>query len=487
VYQDEHQSWEKQLQEGVSQLLADRFSALEAAIRRLQTTFNEACGQLLQQINPAVTPSEAASLSNHFDQHLKEALSQAERDFQKRIEQVRGEAATQIHQLQERLESIEQPATGSSPRVVVSATPPGFDVFKAAIEEIDSQRTQSKALSALVSRAAHFAPRLVFFVIKSGNAIGWKACGFSNGLNDETVHSLVVPIQADTLLRAAHDGQRPVAGRPDVYADHSLVLRHYCLPSPEYAVAVPLVVRGKTAAVLYADAPLQSAEAINIEALEALLRVTSMAIELMPIRRSAEQARSTEQAQAAQPSQSAPPAAPTASPPLTPEAPQPRPQFFTGMGEEQSIEARSVSAAGERHLAQGAAMGPLTQPVAEGQEKLTVEAPPPIETKTRTTTVLDSSGEAEVRAHNDARRFARLLVSEIKLYNEAKVAEGRRNYDLYERLKDDIDRSRQMYEKRVSPSVAAKFDYFYDELVHTLGEGDPAKLGRGCPGPTVPV
>jgi hypothetical protein len=37
--------------------------------------------------------------------------------------------------------------------------------------------------------------------------------------------------------------------------------------------------------------------------------------------------------------------------------------------------------------------------------------------------------------------FARLLVSEIKLYNEAKVEQGRKNRDLYERLKEDIDRA----------------------------------------------
>jgi hypothetical protein len=91
--------------------------------------------------------------------------------------------------------------------------------------------------------------------------------------------------------------------------------------------------------------------------------------------------------------------------------------------------------------------------------------------------------ETEQRAHNDARRFARLLVSEIKLYNAAKVNDGRRNYDLYDRLKDEIDRSRKVYDKRVSPSVAASFDYFYDELVQTLAEGDPAKLGKDCPGP----
>jgi len=93
-------------------------------------------------------------------------------------------------------------------------------------------------------------------------------------------------------------------------------------------------------------------------------------------------------------------------------------------------------------------------------------------------------GEEE-KEHNDARRFARLLVSEIKLYNEQKVAEGRRGGNLYDRLKEDIDRSRQMYEKRVTPGVATKFDYFYDELVSTLAEGDPSKLGSACPGPTV--
>ena len=93
--------------------------------------------------------------------------------------------------------------------------------------------------------------------------------------------------------------------------------------------------------------------------------------------------------------------------------------------------------------------------------------------------------DEEERLHNDARRFARLLVSEIKLYNEQKVSEGRRNNDLYDRLKEDIDRSRQMYEKRVTPSVAAKFDYFYDELVNTLAEGDPTKLGSDHPGPSV--
>lgn len=93
--------------------------------------------------------------------------------------------------------------------------------------------------------------------------------------------------------------------------------------------------------------------------------------------------------------------------------------------------------------------------------------------------------EDERRLHNDARRFARLLVSEIKLYNEAKVKEGRESNDLYERLREAIDRSREMYDKRVQPAVAARFDYFHYELVNSLGEGDVSKLGNSYPGATV--
>ena len=93
--------------------------------------------------------------------------------------------------------------------------------------------------------------------------------------------------------------------------------------------------------------------------------------------------------------------------------------------------------------------------------------------------------EDERRLHNDARRFARLLVSEIKLYNEQKVKEGRDGNDLYERLREAIDRSREMYDKRVQPPVAAKFDYFHYELVSNLAEGDSNKLGTSYPGSSV--
>lgn len=85
-------------------------------------------------------------------------------------------------------------------------------------------------------------------------------------------------------------------------------------------------------------------------------------------------------------------------------------------------------------------------------------------------------GDEEAR-HEEAKRLARLLVSEIKLYNEEHVHEGRQNNDIFERLKDDIERSRQLYDARVDERVREKTDYFYQEMVRVLGAGDPKTLG----------
>ncbi|MGD0224607.1 MAG: hypothetical protein ABSF71_19935 [Terriglobia bacterium] len=99
--------------------------------------------------------------------------------------------------------------------------------------------------------------------------------------------------------------------------------------------------------------------------------------------------------------------------------------------------------------------------------------------------VLDISelSESEQKLHKDAKRFAKLLVSEIELYNKAKVADGRKNRDLYKRLKTDIDRSRQTFEKRFGKTLSKQFDYFHEELVKNLAADDSSVLGPEYPGP----
>ena len=85
----------------------------------------------------------------------------------------------------------------------------------------------------------------------------------------------------------------------------------------------------------------------------------------------------------------------------------------------------------------------------------------------------------EEEVHKKAKRFAKLLVDEIKLYNQQKVADGRAHKDLYSRLKDDIDKSRGSYEKRYGQTAAGPSDYFNQELVRILCDGDPSVLGSG--------
>jgi hypothetical protein len=76
-----------------------------------------------------------------------------------------------------------------------------------------------------------------------------------------------------------------------------------------------------------------------------------------------------------------------------------------------------------------------------------------------------------------ARRYARLLVSEIKLYNEPAVRIGREKRDLLVRLRPEVDRARRLYEERVPPTVASRAHYFEDELRQTLAGGDASLLG----------
>jgi hypothetical protein len=85
----------------------------------------------------------------------------------------------------------------------------------------------------------------------------------------------------------------------------------------------------------------------------------------------------------------------------------------------------------------------------------------------------------EDELHKKARRFAKLLVEEIRLYNQPKVDEGRQHKDLYDRLKVDIEKSRATYDKRYAESAVASADYFTQELIRILADNDVSLMGAG--------
>jgi len=96
----------------------------------------------------------------------------------------------------------------------------------------------------------------------------------------------------------------------------------------------------------------------------------------------------------------------------------------------------------------------------------------------RKTTASPPSAEAK---RLDDQRFAQLLITELKLYNRKAVDAGRASGDLYRRLRSEIDRSRQMYDKSVGARSSEHADYFHEELVNDLAGGDVSNLGTDYP------
>ena len=373
-------------------------------------------------------------------------------------------------------------------------------IIKSAIEEIEGQHSQAQILKTLVNRASSFAPRVVFFIVKGDQVRGWRARGLEGTVGDDAVQQITFSLQADTMISEVVKSRATWSGTPNSHSEDELLLNRLSEQAPQRIIAVPLVVRGRAVAVLYADSAGLGSEAINLEALETLVRVAGMAVGLLSIAQAP--AVKPQAEPIAEPHEEPGAGATEAASQYTPVRVygEPTPVEATA---EATVEPVEVTVA-ERSQEQAPWELTRAEPVAHAQESevslpepFSVPAPAVVEPAVAPSPQRRRYGsydaelpievfdEDEKRQHNDARRFARLLVSEIKLYNEEKVAEGRSQGNLYERLREYIDRSREMYDKRVKPGVTAKYDYFHHELVNTLAEGDASKLGTAYPGATV--
>jgi hypothetical protein len=293
-------------------------------------------------------------------------------------------------------------------------------------------------------------------------------------------------IAADTAVGSVARSAETWSGGPGSHSEDHMILNRLGDEPPARIVAVPLVVRSRTVAVLYADSDGLDSEAINLEALETLVRVSGMAVELLAARSAP-----AKQAPAPQLERVEDEEAPAVEATYTPTAEY---DEITPVVEESAPAPEIIPEVIEAQPAPvEAAFEPTAPPVettapAEASVPMAETTAPPAPKRRYGAEVelpVEVANEEERRLHNDARRFARLLVSEIKLYNEQKVADGRSQNDLYARLREYIDRSREMYDKRVKPEVAQRYDYFHHELVTTLAEGDANKLGSAYPGATV--
>jgi hypothetical protein len=67
-------------------------------------------------------------------------------------------------------------------------------------------------------------------------------------------------------------------------------------------------------------------------------------------------------------------------------------------------------------------------------------------------------------AHEAAKRLARIIMSDIALYNQRAIDEGVRNDTMYDLLKDEIEEGKKLYESRVPAEIASSTDYYREAI-----------------------
>ncbi|MBI5182239.1 MAG: hypothetical protein HZA06_04965 [Nitrospirae bacterium] len=78
--------------------------------------------------------------------------------------------------------------------------------------------------------------------------------------------------------------------------------------------------------------------------------------------------------------------------------------------------------------------------------------------------------------HEKAKRFARIIISDIALYNQKAVENGIKNNNFYVALRPEIDEGRKLYAERVSPDIIATTNYF-EEIINEFINTKRRSLG----------
>ncbi len=83
----------------------------------------------------------------------------------------------------------------------------------------------------------------------------------------------------------------------------------------------------------------------------------------------------------------------------------------------------------------------------------------------------------EEKAHEKARRIARVIINDIRNYNPDKLAEGIRIGNIMKTLGAEVEMGRQLYVKRVPPEIARNTNYYRENLIKILADGRADLLG----------
>ncbi len=384
-------------------------------------------------------------------------------DLRKEVTGLQDELLRKLDALQERMSKYEENidedrilAFANEAMSLVGSGGGGGDTLKnvrRSLAKLNEGTSLTEVLTLLLDELSQFVPRVAIFIIKGGSCIGWNGKGFdqSPGFNDEGIKRISVPTSANTVFSEVINSRESFIGKSNQHPDNVQLLSRIGNVLPSNILATPLILRDRIAAVVYADSGDSPDQLHDPEALEILTAYASKLLDALSAQKAPAKTDEHVPPPAAPPSAAPPPAAPPPAPAPAIEAEADADDSGTVMFTSTQMNDSSF----------GGPAGPA--PAAAGAPDL------------------DSMDSDTRKKHEEAMRFARLLVSEIKLYNEAKVQQGRTNNGIYNLMRDDIERSRQLYKERVPEPVRSATNYFNDELIRILADGNASAMGQSLP------
>lgn len=361
-----------------------------------------------------------------------------------------------------------------------------------AVAEIQLGTSQREILRALLDTSAQYATRVALFVVKGGHATGWQGRGFTN---NDALKDFALDQDAPAVIRAIDRAVGDREGENVPVADlDSRFLEEFRTPLSGEARIFPLILKDKVAALVYADSGTDAAGLLDAGSLELLVLSTGAWLEVNSLRKHAHKEPSATHGEDHStagvdvPTNPAPAqSAPSFDDPFTSHTPR-----FAGYAKAATASAGDSTASASSADVEAPVMAgsrAIAEPQFAAWERPSSIAEMEPTTDAPLTTVPDrTTSESEAESvpslspedrdiHSKAQRFARLLVDEIKLYNQPAVTQGRQKKDLYDRLQEVIEKSRATYQKRYGNTVAGPANYFEREIIRSLAEDDPSRMG----------
>jgi hypothetical protein len=332
---------------------------------------------------------------------------------------------------------------------------------------ISSSRTQTETLESLLAAGSSLTAACGLMVLRGTQASGWSCVGLAS---PEVFKGALMDCNRPAVATVLTSCAGRIAKVSELDPDFTARLG---LENSAEVLLLPVKLKERVAALLLA----LSGDSDHLAGLEVLVQVAQLALELQSHRKAA---------------------------PAAPEVSQPAASQTVVSQTAQTMVSQTMDA---QRATAGQAPPPSAATYASspesGSSEVSRPAPEPVQSPAPSyaaasaehsaTATAEASGSttssastqaaspALDEAHERGRRFAKLLVEEIKLYNQAKVSEGRAQRDLYSRLREDIEKSRAAYQKRYGESVK-DVDYFSQELMRILADNDRTLMGAGFPG-----